>query len=359
VTVTIQDPDAQRWGFQVSPRQASDAQNRGAGTLAAVNDQAQVLPAQETKMWITHTSAGTRPGTAGPVTFEFDWTAPVSSVGDIDFYVAANAANNSNNNQGDRIYTTKGTLSPGAASAPPAISQNGVVNAASFRTGIAAGSWITIGGTNLATTAREWTGAEIVNGVLPTTLDGTKVTVNGKPAAVAYISPTQINALAPDDENTGNVNVVVTNSAGDSTPVTATLQRFAPALFPFEPMSRKYAAAVFPDGAYAGPAGLFGSALTTRPVRAGDVVQLFGTGFGPSNPAVASNRQFSGAAPLMNTVQITVGGLPATVQFAGVSSTGLNQFNIVIPAGVAAGDQPVVATIGGVATPAGVNLAVQ
>lgn len=363
VTVTITHPSAQRWGFEVSPRQASDAANRGAGTLTSVNDQTQVYPPDNTKMWITHTSAGTRGGTSGPVSFEFDWTAPASSVGDISFYVAANAANGNGNNQGDEIYATTATLSPAAApppaSAPPAVSQNGVVNAASFRTGVAPASWITIQGSNLASASREWTAAEIVNGALPTSLDGTRVTVNGKPAAIAYISPTQINALSPDDDSTGNVNVVVSTPAGDSAPMVTTVQKFAPALFQFDPQGRKYAAAVHADGTYVGPAGLFGAGVNTRPVKAGDVIQLFGTGFGPTDPAVPANRQFSGAARLTNAAQITVGGVPASIQFGGVVTTGLYQFNIVIPAGLAAGDQPVIATIGGVASPAGVNLSVQ
>jgi uncharacterized protein (TIGR03437 family) len=355
VTVTVDSPNGRRWGFEASPREAKDAQNHGAGVMASVNDTTQVSDVMDTKQWITHTSSGTRNGTTGPVSFEFDWTAPSSNVGDINFYVAANAANGNGNNQGDEIYTTMLPLTP-AASGPPAISQNGVVNAASFRPGISAGSWITIGGTNLSSTAREWTGAEIVNGVLPTALDGTSVTVNGKPASIAYISSTQINALAPDDDATGNVNVVVKTSAGESPAIVATAQRFAPALFQF---NSRYAAAVFPDKTPVGPAGMFGAG--TRPVKAGDQILLFGTGFGPTNPATAANRVATAAAPLANTVQITVGGVPATVQFAGVSppSPGLIQFNITMPAGVASGDQPVVATIGGVATPAGINLAVQ
>jgi uncharacterized protein (TIGR03437 family) len=233
------------------------------------------------------------------------------------------------------------------------------VNAASFRTGIAPASWITIQGTNLASTTREWTAAEFVNGALPTSLEGTRVTVNGKPAAIAYISPTQINALAPDDDSTGNVNVVVTTAAGESAPIATTVQRFAPALFQFDPASRRYAAAVFADGSYVGPAGLFGAGVNTRPVKAGDVIQLFGTGFGPTDPAVPANRVFSGTARLTNNLTVTVGGVPATVQFAGIVTTGLYQINIVIPAGLTAGDQPVIATVGGVASPAGVNLAVQ
>jgi uncharacterized protein (TIGR03437 family) len=57
------------------------------------------------------------------------------------------------------------------------------------------------------------------------------VTIGGIPAYVEYISPTQINVLAPADSTTGSVNVVVTNNGQSSAPATAQLQTYAPALF--------------------------------------------------------------------------------------------------------------------------------
>ena len=73
----------------------------------------------------------------------FSWTAPATDVGPVTFYVAANAANNNGNNQGDQIYNTKVTLTP-AAVPTPTISSNGVVNGANFKPGISPGSWISI-----------------------------------------------------------------------------------------------------------------------------------------------------------------------------------------------------------------------
>lgn len=64
------------------------------------------------------------------------------------------------------------------------ISVNAVVNGASFTSGISAGSWISIFGTELAPTTRLWLGSEIIDGVLPTKLDGVSVLINGKLAAV-------------------------------------------------------------------------------------------------------------------------------------------------------------------------------
>ncbi len=56
---------------------------------------------------------------------------------------------------------------------------------------------MTIQGANLASTTNTWANA-IVNGQFPTTLDGVSASVGGKAAYIYYVSPTQINAVAPD-----------------------------------------------------------------------------------------------------------------------------------------------------------------
>ncbi|MGH9807427.1 MAG: IPT/TIG domain-containing protein, partial [Terriglobia bacterium] len=118
-----------------------------------------------------------------------------------------------------------------APSGAPAITS--VLNGASYLPGIESGSWAMIVGTNLANTfpGRTWRSSEIVNGNLPTSLDGVSVTIDGKPAFVYYISPTQINVQAPSDTATGAVSVVVKNNGNSSAPATAQLQAAAPAFF--------------------------------------------------------------------------------------------------------------------------------
>ena len=247
-----------------------------------------------------------------------------------------------------------------AAMPPPTI--DSVVNGASFLPGIQNNTWVSVLGTNLAGTSRSWTQPEIVNGQLPTSLDGASVTVNGQQGAIAYISPTQINVLAPADSALGPVAVVVRNSAGlVSVPVSAQLQKYAPGLFKFDPQNRKYAAALIArtDGGvdYAGPPGLFGTDVTTRPVKPGETLLLWGTGFGPTSPPVPWGVVFNGAATLTDKVTITVGGTPAEVQFAGVSGAGLYQFNVVVPS-VPDGDQKVLASIAGLSSQDNVFVAV-
>jgi len=51
--------------------------------------------------------------------------------------------------------------------------------------------------------SRIWKTPDFVNNQLPTNLDSISATVNGKPAYLYYISPTQINILTPPDAMSG------------------------------------------------------------------------------------------------------------------------------------------------------------
>ncbi len=241
---------------------------------------------------------------------------------------------------------------------PPLISQGGVVPLYSSIPSIQAGSWISIYGTGLANGIYTW------KGDYPTTLGGTTVKINNKAAYLWSVSPTQINLQAPDDTTSGVVNVVVTSPTGTTTS-TVTLAPYGPS-FSLLPASH-YAAGVilttnnsgaYGNGAYdlAGPAGQF--AFSTRPVKPGETIELFGVGFGATAPAVPAGKAYSGAAPTAKPVTITIGGSSATVLFAGMTQSGVYQFNVVVPA-VAAGNQTLTASVGGIQTPAGVLIAVQ
>lgn len=238
---------------------------------------------------------------------------------------------------------------------PPAISA--VQNGASFLPGFSQGSWVTIKGTNLAGTTRIWTGADFVGPNLPTSLDGASVTVDGKPAYVYYISPTQLNVLAPADAAQGSVQVQATYAGQISTVVSAVESTFSPAMFMFSPLGQKYVAAVRIDGQYIGPTSLYPG--LTVPAQAGDNIQLYGTGFGPTNPTTDFSQTFSGAPPTVNTVTCTIGGVNATVRFAGLVYPGEYQINIVVPPGLPSGDNLVVFRVGGVTTQANAYLTVQ
>lgn len=110
--VTIEDPDARRWGFQLTARRAS-ANTQPMGTFTNVAGQGTSIPAQPT---IGHSAAGTRPGTANSASWEVDWNPPAANEGPVIFYAAGNAANNDNNSDpGDRVYTTSLQVEPAGA----------------------------------------------------------------------------------------------------------------------------------------------------------------------------------------------------------------------------------------------------
>jgi uncharacterized protein (TIGR03437 family) len=294
--------------------------------------------------FIQHSNA--KPGNV----YEFEWTPPASDSGDVTIYVAANAANGDGREDrpGDRIFTATLTLTPQAsAGPPPAIqSQNGVINGATLEPGIVSGSWAAIKGSNLSSGTRIWLAGDFNNGQAPTSLDGVRVNIDGKPAAVYFISPTQINVQVPELDKTGPVAVEVINANGTSNAASANVQRAAPGWFMFDPENRKYIAGTHVDGTFLGKAGLFGTALTTRPAKPGDIIVLYGANFGPTNPPMPIGRNVAAASELVDRPIVTIGGLPATVGYGGAAPglIGTYQFNITVPE-VPNGDQPVVVTM--------------
>ncbi len=354
IVVTISDPSASRWGFEATPRLAD---NSNAGNLETVDGNTQIRTAGALQ-YIMHTRAGTRAGTPGPVSFEFDWTAPAS--GEVTFYVAANAANNSNSaDPGDHIYTASFKLTPAAAGNAPAFaSADPVKNGASFLPGMSPGAWVSLFGTNLASSTRTWRVDEFVDGQLPTSLDGVSVSIDGKPAAVYYISPTQINTQVPDDDATGDVEVKVTTPGGTTT-TTAALARLSPGIFMYDPDNRKYVAAQHADFSIVGREGLF-SGATSTPAKPGEVILLYATGFGPTNPPTPSGRIVQQPAEIDKTnLRVLIGGRAAEVQFAGITIAGVWQLNVKVPESLPDGDATVLAEINGLRTQDGAFLSVR
>lgn len=238
-------------------------------------------------------------------------------------------------------------LTPSAAP-PPSIDSGGIVPISSSATNISPGSWVSIFGQGLAPGTAYW------NGDFPTLLSGVTVMIDGKRAYLSFVSPTQINLQVPDSSATGTVSVVLTSATG-TVRTTTSLAHFSPS---FNLLDGKYLAGVIPtpdgSGAYgggtydlAGPAGRF--AFPTRAVKQGEVVELYGTGFGLTIPMVLAGTPFSGAAPAATPVEITIGGVRSEVQFAGITAAGSFQFNVIVP-NTASGDQLVQGRVGGIGT---------
>jgi uncharacterized protein (TIGR03437 family) len=99
-----------------------------------------------------------------------------------------------------------------------------------------------------------------------------------------------------------------------------------------------------------------------KPAKPADMVTLYGTGFGFTQPVWQAGEIPNQTAQFQGTVTVTIGGAPATLQYAGLapgSISGLYQFNVQIPQSAANGNQPVNITINGVSTPSGVTIPVQ
>ena len=260
---------------------------------------------------------------------------------------------------GGKVYALQGggSLMPVGTTVMslPAIAPGGVVNAASFVAGVAPAAWISIFGSNLATTTATAAAADLVGGYLPTTFGGATVTVNGKPAYIDYASPTQINAQAPADSATGSVTVTVTTAAGSSS-LAVTMAPVMPGLF----TASNYVLAVRPsDSTIINGTGAAASGYTTAAAaRPGDILEIYATGLGATTPAVPPGLVFSGADPATSLPTVTIGGSTATVSWCGLVGAGLYQINVTVPASLAAGTYPVVVTQNGVQSPSSAVLKV-
>ncbi len=181
----------------------------------------------------------------------------------------------------------------------PYVSPGGVVPVNSTARTIQPGEWVSIYGNNLASQTVVW------NGNFPTSLGGTSVEVNGVPAYLYFVSSGQIDFQAPDSTVSQTVPVVVTTANGRATS-SVTLGQFGPS---FCLLDAKHVAGIILryDGSGAYGQGTYdilgptGSSLgyATVAAKAGDVVELFGVGFGPTKPAVPAGQVVSipGGAP--------------------------------------------------------------
>ena len=234
-----------------------------------------------------------------------------------------------------------------AASQGPVISA--VVNGASFGPIISSGGWATVLGANLAGNT-DIASTSAVS--LPTLFDGVSVSIDGLPAFVYYLSSTQINVIVPDDPTNGGVNVQVNSQGINSNVVTVDKEDFGPSLFMFTP---NYPAAAHANGIYLGPSNIVSGAVT-QPAAPGEVILLFGTGFGPSNPPVPAGQLITNASPPAQLVSATVGGVPANVQGYLVYA-GVYQFNLTVPQ-LPPGDAALSLSVAGLATQSGVMLTI-
>lgn len=240
---------------------------------------------------------------------------------------------------------------------------NAVVPSFQGRTAFSSNTYVEIYGTNLSTTTRTWGGADFRGTNAPTSLDGVSVNVNGKPAFVYFVSPTQININTPEDTATGPVNIMVTNALGVSNIGVATRSRLSPALqsIPqFNVGGRPFVVAQTTDfRSFIGRPGMV-TGVNFTPAKVGDSIILYALGCGPTTPATAAGTVAGQNAPLALAHEIRIAGRTARVTFGGAvaGTIGLYQFNVVIPE-VGPGDHPIELVVDGVTNAQNLLIAIQ
>ncbi|HJT86726.1 MAG TPA: serine hydrolase, partial [Bryobacteraceae bacterium] len=238
----------------------------------------------------------------------------------------------------------------GAAALPAITTREGVVNAATQDRGMVSGSWVLLRGVNLSQTTRTWSPSDIVNGALPTSLDGVSVRINGQPAFVYFISPGAIEAQAPAGLSPGWVTVEAVNHGVSTGPVLAHAVESAPGAFTYSGgEGRTLAVATEPDGTLVGDAA--GSAEVRR-AAPGDTITIYASGLMPSAAGMLAP-----ACPRLGAIEVTIGGQTALETAATLAAPGLFQIHAVVPR-IPEGDQPLVIRTGAAESPAGVTIAV-
>ncbi len=100
-TVQLADPDAQRWGFELT---LLDPSGVTVGTFELLDATLTQTSTQNNRVYVKHTSQGTFAGQTDSAFWEFRWIAPSNPV-DVTVYIAYNGANGNGLSSGDAIYT--------------------------------------------------------------------------------------------------------------------------------------------------------------------------------------------------------------------------------------------------------------
>jgi uncharacterized protein (TIGR03437 family) len=212
----------------------------------------------------------------------------------------------------------------------------GIVNGASFAPAgnpISPGEFITLFGTGFAKISQSATPPYPI-----TPLNGVTVLVNNKPAPIAFVGPTQINALVPYATQGPIADIVVESGGASSNTVTVPVAATAPGVFSLDQSGGGLGAILHVD---------YSVVNAAKPAAPGETVLVFLTGLGAVNPAVADGTA-GGSSPLSTTaaapVEVLVAGEQALIVYNGLAPgfPGLYQINVTLPPYVpATGNLPV------------------
>jgi len=195
----------------------------------------------------------------------------------------------------------------------------------------APGELVEIYGTNLALVTTDldgWPG-----GSLPSPLNGVSVLLGGHGARILYVSPGQVDALLPFGAPLGSQRLTLTNANGTSAPFALNVAAQAPAIYNF----------AFENSN-------FSLVSQANPAHASDILVFYTTGMGQTTPPLITGQIVPSADYNTALVTVTIGGVNANVIYSIAAPpyvAGLYQMAVTVPSGLAPGNQPVVATSGG------------
>ncbi len=204
-----------------------------------------------------------------------------------------------------------------AGSAVPVITA--VVNGASFEMGVTPGALATIFGAKLADGQ-----TESASYPWPSRLAGVRVQLGNSYVPVAYVSDSQINFYIPQDTPHGSqATVTVVTASGSTSNATVDVKPVQPGIFP---------GAVLRAGT--------SDNATTTPVRAGDYIEIYCTGLGPTTASGGLQRT------VLSPV-VFIGAVPVRPVYSGLAPgyQGLYQVNVQVPPGLAPGPQPLLLSV--------------
>ena len=289
-----------------------------------------------------------------------DGTASVSvTLGNTAGTVTVSAASGSLN-----VAFSLTALSPTA----PVVSTGGIVSA-----GLSAPPIIVLSSNAIATifgdrfappgTVRQITPNDLVNGRVPTVFAGVCVVFGTQRAPIFAVLTGQLNVQVPQlptSQTTVQViNKCDTPQAETSAAMPVVIQAASPEFFYFLHNGNGHnpiAAVNAVTGTYVGSPGLL-AGVTFGAAKPGDILTLFATGFGATDPPFGPGELPGVAAQVTGALSVTFGGVTlgaSDILYAGVSqNAGLYQLNIRVPDSVPDGDQSLVVNIGGISSPAG------
>jgi uncharacterized protein (TIGR03437 family) len=224
----------------------------------------------------------------------------------------------------------------------PAIASGGVINSFISSKGlpVAPGAVVQLFGSSLAPGTASGT---VANGMLSTVVEGVSITIGGLAAPIAYASAGQINLQIPAElQANRQYQVIVNNNGAYSKPEPINTTAVQPVL------------AAFSDGTVIAQDVNFHLINAQNPAHAGDIIMLYLTGMGATNPPVPTGMLAPGSRLAVTSIQpqVTIDGVAANVSFSGLTpgGVGLYQINVQIPAGARSGGLPIVVSQSSIAS---------